>query len=189
MTGLEALRSTIDALDAAQAPYMLTGSFASNAYGVARATKDADVVVDFKVADLDEIAAKLDPRIHLQTQMMFETITGTTRHVLEVQGSPFRIELFHVNPDPFMAGRFERRLQVDYPELGRKVWLPTPEDVVVQKLRWGRDKDLSDVTDVLFVSGAGLDYAYVEQWCTAHGTLERLQSIRSGLPPELGGSP
>ena len=118
---------------------------------------------------------------------MFETITGTTRHILEVVGSPFKIELFHINPDPFMAGRFERRIEVDYPELGRKVWLPTPEDVVVQKLRWGRDKDLSDVHDVLFVSGTELDFSYIEKWCGEHGTLGLLEAIRRELPPDLGG--
>ena len=38
----------------------------------------------------DEISiGNLDPRIRIQEQMMFETITGTTRHILEVEGSPF----------------------------------------------------------------------------------------------------
>ena len=166
---------------------MLTGSFASNAYGVARATKDADVVVDFERGDLSLIVANLDPDIALQAQMMFETITGTARHILEVKNSPFKIELFHINPDPFMSGRFQRRVEVDYPELGRKVWLPTPEDVVVQKLRWGRDKDLADVEDVLFVSGAHLEFPYIEKWCAEHGTLKRLNAIRAKLPPDLGG--
>jgi len=188
MTGLEAVRAVLDALDAASAPYMLTGSFASNAYGIARSTKDADVVVDFDQANLDEIAAKLDPRIVLQDQMMFETITGTTRHILDVVGSPFKIELFHVNPDPFMTSRFRRRVEVDYPELGRKVWLPRADDVVIQKLRWGRNKDLSDVEDVIFVSGPHLDFPYIETWCAEHGTLDRLEAIRAKLPPDLGGT-
>ena len=188
MNGLEAVRAVLDALDAASAPYMLTGSFASNAYGIARSTKDADVVVDFASADIKKIIANLDPQIVMQEQMMFETITGTTRHILEVVGNPFKIELFHINPDPFMSSRFGRRVEVDYPELQRKVWLPRADDVVVQKLRWGREKDLSDVEDVIFVSGPHLDFAYIEQWCTAHGTLDRLNAIRAKLPPDLGGT-
>lgn len=188
MTGTESVSALIDALDAAGAPYMLTGSFASNAYGVPRATKDADVVVDFATGDLDEIVRNLGDGFRLQEQMMFETITGTTRHILEVVGSAFKIELFHINPDPFMSGRFERRIQLNYPELGKSVWLPTPEDVVVQKIRWGRPKDLDDVHDVLFVSGAGLDFPYIEKWCTEHGTSERLAAILRDLPPEIGNS-
>jgi hypothetical protein len=48
--------------------------------------------------------------------------------------------------------------------LGRTTWLPTAEDVVVQKLRWGRPKDLEDARDVLAVQGTeSLDMAYIEQ--------------------------
>ncbi|MEZ5328125.1 MAG: hypothetical protein R3F19_24035 [Verrucomicrobiales bacterium] len=185
MTGLEVVNAVLEALEKAEAPYMLTGSLASNVYGIARATKDADIVVDFAVANLDEIMAHMDARIHLQAQMMFETITGTTRHVLEVAQSPFKVELFHVNPDPFMTQRFARKIQADYPELGRKVWLPTAEDVVIQKLRWGREKDLSDVHDVLFVSWDGLDYAYIRKWCAMHETTNTLEEILLKLPPEI----
>jgi hypothetical protein len=184
MNGLEAVRAVLDALDAASASYMLTGSFASNAYGIARATNDADFIVDFDATHVDLIAKHLDPRVQLQDQMMFETITGTTRYILEVADSPFKIELFHINPDPFMKGRFKRKIEVEYPELGRTVWLPSPEDVVVQKLRWGREKDLSDVQDVLFVSSSMIDFTYVENWCREHGTLEKLNAIRAQLPPD-----
>ncbi len=182
MTGLQVVAAVLEALDAVNAPYMLTGSLASNVYGIARATKDADIVVDFAAADLDRLMAHMDSRIRLQPQMMFETITGTTRHVLEVSQSPFKVELFHVNPDPFMTQRFARKIQADYPELGRSVWLPTAEDVVIQKLRWGREKDLTDVQDVLFVSGEGLDYRYIRQWCETHQTTKILEEILSKLP-------
>ena len=187
MTGLEIVGAVLDALDIAGAPYMITGSLASNVYGIARATKDADIVVDFASADFDEIMKHMDSRIRLQGQVLFETITGTTRHILEVSKNPFKVELFHVNPDPFMTQRFARRIEADYPELGRKVWLPTAEDVVIQKLRWGRDKDIADVQDVLFVSGPGLDFTYIGRWCEMHETTEILKQVLSKLPTELGG--
>ena len=46
MTDFErALKLVLDALEQADIPYMLVGSFASNLYGVPRATQDADVVI------------------------------------------------------------------------------------------------------------------------------------------------
>jgi len=45
MTGDEATLKVIEVLDRLGVPYMLVGSFSSNAYGVVRATKDADIVV------------------------------------------------------------------------------------------------------------------------------------------------
>ena len=69
-------------------------------------------------------------------------------------------------------------------QLGRVIWLPTPEDVVVQKLRWGRNKDLDDARDVLAVQGPkSLDMAYIKQWCAQHGTTERLQNALAGISP------
>jgi len=54
----------------------------------------------------------------------------------------------------------------------------------VQKLRWGRNKDLDDARDVLAVQGPEtLDMAYVERWCAEHGTLDRLQVALDGIPP------
>src|SRR5262245_51024206 len=74
--------------------------------------------------------------------------------------------------------------------LGRATWLPTPEDVVVQKLRWGRNKDLDDARDVLAVQGPEtLDMGYIRRWCAEHSTAERLKRpwpesrLRSQSPP------
>jgi hypothetical protein len=64
-----------------------------------------------------------------------------------------------------------------------KVFFPTAEDVVVQKLRWGRLKDQSDLLEVLALQGESLDFAYIEHWCDAHGTRELLDKLRSEIPP------
>lgn len=47
MNSLEATAAVIDALEELRIPYMLVGAFSSNAYSIARSTKDADFVVTF----------------------------------------------------------------------------------------------------------------------------------------------
>lgn len=80
--------------------------------------------------------------------------------------------------------RFHRRRRIFSTQIQRETWLPTPEDVVVQKLRWGRSKDLDDARDVLAVQGPEtLDMAYIEHWCALHGTLARLADALAGIPP------
>ncbi len=70
------------------------------------------------------------------------------------------------------------------PMLRRNVWLPSAEDVVIQKIRWGRSKDLDDARDVFAVQGPEmLDMIYIRNWCAAHGTTERLETIIESLPP------
>jgi hypothetical protein len=60
--------------------------------------------------------------------------------------------------------------------------VPTPEDVVVQKVRWSsigkRRKDIDDAVNVIAMQYALLDWAYIEQWCTRHDTLELLATLQ-----------
>src|SRR4051812_14194147 len=100
MTANEAVHRIIQALDALSIPYVLVGSFASNVYGVDRATKDADLVVELGGASLTDLFRQLAPEIRFDPQMSFETVTLTRRHVATVVGTPFTIELFQLSDDP-----------------------------------------------------------------------------------------
>jgi predicted nucleotidyltransferase len=90
------------------------------------------------------------------------------------------VELFRLSNDPFDQTRFERRKAYD--AAGRKVWMPTPEDVIVMKLRWARAKDKEDVKDVMYVQRGRLDWKYIENWCKLHGSLPLMEEIRRSIP-------
>jgi hypothetical protein len=55
--------------------------------------------------------------------------------------------------------------------------------MIVQKIRWWRDKDREDARNILAVQGDALDYPYIEKWCDTHGTLQRLEDLRRSIPP------
>ena len=185
MTTREIVRRVVDALEQLGVPYMLVGSFSSNAYGVARNTQDADFVVQLDRITVSQLAAKLWPDFQLDPQTSFETITATTRHVLNVPAEDFKVELFLLSDDPHDRARFERRRRMEV--LGGPAYLPSPEDVVITKLRWSRhgnrQKDLSDARDVIAVSGPQLDWAYIERWCDEHGTRKLLDDLRRSIGP------
>jgi hypothetical protein len=64
-----------------------------------------------------------------------------------------------------------------------EIWAPTAEDVLVQKLRWARAKDLDDARDVLAIQGTeNLDMNYVRHWCREHGTEGRLEETLERVP-------
>lgn len=106
-------------------------------------------------------------------------VTATTRNVVTVEGSPFKIELFRLSPDAHDQQRFQRRVAIEV--AGRTIHFPTAEDVIITKLRWlqaaGRAKDRSDLRDVLRVQGDRLDWSYLHSWCDQHGTRELLEEI------------
>lgn len=184
MTLEEAAGLMLGALDKAGVPHMLVGGLTANFYGIPRATKDVDIVIHLAAGkDLSAIEAALDAEFYFDPQVTFETFTGNIRHIVKLRSSPFVMELFELGADPFQQERFKRRVSLVVPQLGQRVFLPTAEDVVVQKIRWGRPKDLDDAKDVMAVQADSLDYLYIEAWCARHGTLDRLNLVRSEIPP------
>jgi hypothetical protein len=122
--------------------------------------------------------------VAFEQQAQFDTITWGRRWVgLSKSVPPFTVELFELQNDPFCISEFSRRSRKFVPLLNRALWLPTAEDVVVQKIRWGRSKDLDDARDVLAVQGPEtLDMDYIGKWCSIHGTNGRLETILASLP-------
>ena len=108
MTTQEIVRRVVDALEQLSVPYMLVGSFSSNAYGVPRNTQDVDFVVQLEPTTISQLAAKLHPAFQLNPQTSFETITATTRYLLDVPAEDFAVELFLMSDDPHDRARFER---------------------------------------------------------------------------------
>lgn len=135
----ELAANVIEAAEAAGAEFMVVGSIAAGAYGVPRATRDVDVLVGIHPGGgIGGVIAKVAPGVAFDPQVVFDTLTWGRRHVGRSRSDPpFKVELFETFDDPFVQSEFSRRRRVFVPVLNRTTWLPTPEDVVVQKLRWG----------------------------------------------------
>lgn len=183
MTSEDLVVLVFDALTALHVPFMVSGSLASNFYGVPRATQDADLVLVLNDVPVDAFAARLRDAFDVDTQIAFETVTGSRRLVAHARDSAFDVELFDVTDDPHDRERFARRRFVDV--LGRTVAVPTPEDVIINKLRWWqlarRRKDVEDARNVVAVQRASLDQEYLRRWCGAIGVLGLLEDVERSL--------
>jgi hypothetical protein len=185
-TGEEAVATLLDLLNARGVPYMIVGSFSSNRYGVPRATHDADFVIDALGKNLHECLDALPEEFKVDPQATFEMVTATHRQIIDIPSLPFTIELFELSKDEHDQLRFARRIKRTL--LGRDCYLPTPEDVIIQKLRWSRGarraKDFADVVAVLQVQGPDrFDWPYIEEWCAKHGTLDLLAEAKAEAAP------
>jgi hypothetical protein len=185
VTADEAVVAVMAALDAAVIPYMVVGSLASNFHGIPRSTRDADFVVQLSPDSLQRLERSLASGLVLERQGAFEGVTGTVRHVITLAGSPFVCELFELSEDPHDRARFARRVSARV--LTRDSFVASAEDMIITKLRWAmgasRPKDREDVRNILAVQGPLLDWAYLDQWSTAHGTTQLLAEIRASVPP------
>ena len=109
---------------------------------------------------------KFDP------QLSFQTFSGSVKNEIGIEGTPFRIELFRLTDQPFDRARFDRRRKVALG--GDEVWIPTPEDVILQKLTWSRPKDQEDILGVVAVNHKTLDREYLDQWAEQLGLTDEL---------------
>ncbi len=182
MNSLEATALVITTLEELQVPYMLVGAFSSNAYGIPRATKDADFVVQLAQGDLGRLVERLGSEYRLDRQMRLETITNSVRNVITYLPTRFDIELFRLSEDEHHAERFRRKIRRRIGELDCEAWIPTAEDVLIQKLRWQRRKDLDDVASILAVSAKLLDWDYLTRWTKIHGTFDLLNQLQAECP-------
>jgi hypothetical protein len=165
--------------------HMAVGAIAAGTYGIPRATKDIDLLVSLDAMNgIWKLIPALEEFIEFESQAQFDTITWGRRHVgVSRTPPPFKVELFEMFSDPFVESEFSRRQRRFVPLLNREIWLPTAEDIIVQKIRWGRPKDLDDARDILAVQGPEtLDMPYIDNWCSIHGTSGRLRDILASLP-------
>ena len=163
MNSEQAVAHVISCLEEFGIEYMLVGALSCNVYGIPRASADADLVVDLGERDLLDCMSKLGP---------------SHRNVIHFLPTGFDIELFRLSDDPHHRVRFGRRVKIALPELDKIAYVQTAEDLVVQKLRWARRKDLDDIVNVLTVSAHGLDWKYINEWAQQHGTTALLDQLK-----------
>ena len=132
VTSEDLVVAVFDALTGLRLSFMISGSLASNFYGVPRATQDADLVLELDKLPIDAFAARLGDRYEVDPQLAFETVTGSRRLVVRAAESAFHVALFDVTGDRHDRERFGRQRVVEV--LGRAVSVPTPEDVIINKL-------------------------------------------------------
>ena len=179
MTAMDLVTRVIDALEALHIPYMVVGAFSVNVYGRPRSTEDADFVIELGDTPVSSLVGELGGDFVLDPQLSFETVTATSRYRLDHKNSLFLVELFLLSEDPHDRERFARRSEGDIG--GRRVFVPTAEDVIITKLRWSRQgqraKDSEDVLNVLKVQAGRLDYDYIRRWCDRHGTRSLFEAL------------
>ena len=182
MKSFEAVRRTLEALESLSARYVLVGALASNVYGIARSTKDMDIVIAFETGELAKLRTLLGSEFQFDAQLMLEVLTGSVRNEIRFLPTGFLIDLFRLSDDCHHQMLMARRVRAAITEIGLNVWIPTVEDLVVQKVRWGRRKDQDDVVNMLSFNHEQIDWKYVLHWAELHGTTPLLRQLCTEVP-------
>ncbi len=176
-----AFQAVVEAFDATGTAYIVVGSTAAAGWGVARATRDVDVVAMMSSVDVDRLLVALD-REDLYVPVDDARRAGQAGGSFNVlhSRSGGKVDVFvALRSDEFTMSRLARRVAADV--LGVRTWIATPEDVILAKLRW-RLESRSEVQwrdCVEIASIQELDVAYMLTWAPTLGVEADLSDLLS----------
>ena len=170
---LDVLKSVAARLDAANIPYMVTGSMAANYYAVPRMTRDIDLVVELTVADTERLCALFDD-FYLDPDAVRTAIANQTSFNAIHTTSVVKVDFMVRKDSEYRHEELRRRRRVALDET--TIFVVAPEDLIISKLDWARDTrspvQLADVRNLL-VAVPDLDVTYLARWI-AHLGLDAL---------------
>lgn len=169
MSSERVLKFVTAALNEASIPFMVVGSFASNLYGVGRATYDIDVVISANAEQLrtfHSLFSKADWYFDLSDAL--EACRRRSMFNILDTLDGWKVDIIFEKAGPYHRIAFERRLPAEIEQV--PVFAASAEDVVISKLEWAKigssTRQIEDVAGILEEKGASLDISYIEKWVT-----------------------
>ncbi len=157
-----------EALDACGVRYLVGGSLASAVSGEPRSTVDVDLVVELTEKDVEPLMSLLGDRFHADADVIRRAIRDRSSANMIHNVTSTKVDLFICGGSPVDKEQMERRQRVKVssdPEAWLYVY--TPEDILLQKLRWYRmgnevsERQWNDIRGIILVQGDRLDRAYL----------------------------
>jgi hypothetical protein len=180
----EFLKSFLERLESAVSTYAVTGSVASNYWGVPRLTHDVDVLVVLSAAQVSQvISAFSSERYYVGESAVRATLrSGGMFNVIDSH-SGNKADLWVSAGDAFNQSMLARRRRVEL--VSRfQAFVASPEDVLLHKLVWHTitpsERQLADAAGIAAVQAGNLDLVYLKEWAAKQGTSELLENALQG---------
>jgi len=152
------LKLILETLEVSGVEYMIGGAIAEGAWGEARATQDLEIVINLPVKAIGKFSKELEKRnmlvpAHIILDTMMENRADIPLNAIHMY-SGLKADLYLMRDgDKLRQSAFERRVKVDYgPPIG-KVYLHSPEDLILYKLMYlglsGQPKHARDIAAIL----------------------------------------
>ena len=179
--GLNELTSALTALGIR---FLVSGSLASSAHGVARGTMDGDLVALIFPPQAKLLAKALGPGWYADLGMMEQALRERRAFNLIHMGSAMKFDVFPALTD-FHDSELERATPTPLRIEGAALCpVATPEDSLLSKLQWYReggevsDRQWSDIGGIL-AQNPSLDWEYVNNWAVRLHVADLLARARA----------
>lgn len=182
MTDLELLLDCLRRLNALDISYMLTGSGASNYWGIPRTTHDFDFVVQLPPSSIPKFVPAFSGDYYLDEAAIRSAFRAPFQFNAIDTRSDLKIDFWMLRSEPFEQEMFRRRVHVELFKV--PAWIATAEDVILHKLYWNKitpsDRQLGDAAGVYAVQKGALDLTYIQRWAREIGCEQTLAQLLAG---------
>lgn len=156
-------------LESVNIPYYVSGGVASSIYGESRSTRDLDLVIEIQLVQVDLLVRTLEDAGFYCPAGAVEDIKQGREKMLNITHTETitNAVLYVMDDSTFAISQMSRKRFLDVEE-APSFWVISPEDLVLQKLLWGRgkqsEKQWRDVLGILKAMGDGIEYDYLTEW-------------------------
>jgi len=182
MTEQELLLDCLRRLNRAELTYYLTGSMASNYWGIPRTTHDLDFVIQLPMSAVPRIVQGFSGDFYIEEAAVRAAYQPPHQFNAIDTRSALKVDFWLPKPEPFDREMLSRRVRV--PLFGEPAWITTAEDSILHKLVWNKitpsERQLGDAAGVVVVQGEKLDKSYLKKWAEALGVSTELNRLLSG---------
>ena len=182
MNERELLVDCLQRLNRTKVTYYLTGSMASNFWGIPRTTHDLDFVVQLPASSIPHILQEFSGDFYIEETAIRAAYRPPYQFNAIDTRSALKVDFWLPQPAPFDRDMLQRRSRVIL--FGEVAWIATAEDVVLHKLIWNRispsERQLGDAAGVVAVQAGALDKHYLRRWAVELGLGGELERLLSG---------
>jgi hypothetical protein len=171
---LDVLRLVSERLSAAQFRYMLTGSFALAYYATPRMTRDLDVVVQLREADIESLSSAFGVDFYFDPADALEAVTSKRMFNLMHLQSGIKVDFIVRKDSPYRELELTRRRAVEFS--GVDTFIVSREDLILSKLVWSAESNSElQRRDVAALVHESLDLEYLRRWAESLGVAAALE--------------
>lgn len=162
---LQLLEKIVKSLEAADIPYMVSGSVALNTYTIPRMTRDIDIVIELQKKDIDLFCKIFESGFYIDPETVQEEVKRRGMFNVIDHQTGYKIDFIIRKNSEYRLLEFERRNRTNV--YGFDIWLVSIEDLILSKLVWIQElqseRQINDIQNLL--ENDTVDHAYIHHWC------------------------